>query len=384
MKTKMKILSLFLILFMCTGIQTPKAVAQGGYVSYQVFYDDLSPYGTWVDVTDYGYVWVPDVAPGFTPYGTNGYWVYTDMGWTWVSNYPWGWAPFHYGRWYQDPFYGPIWIPGNEWGPGWVDWRQSNGYYGWAPMGPNGYYNDSPWLFVRNRDFGRTNIYNYYVDNSTNVTIINNSTVINNYRVDKSTNIRYNGGPDKGDVEKHGGRKVSQYTVTDNGSHGQKLGNNQLQTYRPQVQKNNSDGQKAAPSKVVKQQDMKSHDQKSATTPSKNANSSVKQQQNKQQPAQAKPTQQQNKQQPAQAKPTQQNKQQPAQAKPAQQQNKQQPAQAKPTQQQNKQQPAQTKPAQQQNKQQPAQTKPTQQQNKQQPARAKQSKSTQNKGGRTH
>ena len=105
-------------------------------LAIQVFYDDLSPYGTWVDNPNYGYVWLPDVDAGFTPYATNGYWVFTDEGWTWVSNYPWGWAPFHYGRWYTDAIYGPIWIPDNEWGPGWVSWRRSEDYYGWAPMGP--------------------------------------------------------------------------------------------------------------------------------------------------------------------------------------------------------------------------------------------------------
>ena len=123
MKTYIKIIVLVFALFMGTCIVQQKASAQGGSVSFQVFYDDLSPYGTWVESPDYGYVWIPDAGPGFTPYATNGYWVYTNMGWTWVSNYPWGWAPFHYGRWYTDPYYGPIWVPDNEWGPGWVTWR---------------------------------------------------------------------------------------------------------------------------------------------------------------------------------------------------------------------------------------------------------------------
>src|SRR5665213_1919979 len=65
----------------------------------QVFYDELSPYGQWIDYPDYGYVWQPNVDQDFRPYDTNGYWVYSDYGWTWVSNYSWGWAPFHYGNW---------------------------------------------------------------------------------------------------------------------------------------------------------------------------------------------------------------------------------------------------------------------------------------------
>src|SRR5882757_4050122 len=69
-------------------------------VSFQVFYDQLSPYGNWVNYPDYGYVWVPEAGSGFRPYGTNGHWVYSDEGWTWVSRYEWGWAPFHYGNWF--------------------------------------------------------------------------------------------------------------------------------------------------------------------------------------------------------------------------------------------------------------------------------------------
>jgi len=74
------------------------AKAQGS-VSLQVFYDELQPYGTWIDHGRYGYVWMPNEGSDFVPYGSNGYWVQTGYGNTWVSNYSWGWAPFHYGRW---------------------------------------------------------------------------------------------------------------------------------------------------------------------------------------------------------------------------------------------------------------------------------------------
>src|SRR5665647_1119392 len=102
MKNKILFISLLLMFNISTCLTIQKASAQVS-VSFQVFYDELSPYGYWVDNPDYGYVWVPNVAPGFTPYGSNGYWVFTNEGWTWVSNYPWGWAPFHYGRWFYDP-----------------------------------------------------------------------------------------------------------------------------------------------------------------------------------------------------------------------------------------------------------------------------------------
>jgi hypothetical protein len=106
MKAAYKIFILFIIVNTGISFVPEKASAQAS-VSFQLFYDDLSPYGYWVDNPNYGYVWVPNVSPGFSPYGTNGHWVFTDYGWTWVSDYAWGWAPFHYGRWYSDPMYGP-------------------------------------------------------------------------------------------------------------------------------------------------------------------------------------------------------------------------------------------------------------------------------------
>jgi hypothetical protein len=276
MKTKIKIISLFLILNIGTWITSQKAYAQVS-VSFQVFYDELSPYGYWVDYPAYGYVWVPNVAPGFTPYATNGYWVFTDAGWTWVSNYPWGWAPFHYGRWYSDPMYGPMWVPDNEWGPGWVTWRRSEGYYGWAPMGPGSGYNvpNDGWRFVRDRDFGRRDINNYYVNSSGNTTIINNSTVINN---DK--------GPERTEVEKHVGKTITPIAIKESSKPSQNLSNDQLQIYRPQVQKNSSTGTKPAPSKVTSLKELKPATERNAETPPQKANQPAKQPQ----PQQANPS----------------------------------------------------------------------------------------------
>src|SRR5579871_6295154 len=84
----------------------PPAMEEPPTVTYQTFYDELSPYGQWIDYPEYGYVWMPNVGPGFKPYATNGQWVYTEDGWTWSSGYNWGWAAFHYGRWFMDPMDG--------------------------------------------------------------------------------------------------------------------------------------------------------------------------------------------------------------------------------------------------------------------------------------
>jgi hypothetical protein len=136
MNSRTKFFAILTILTIASVISTKQASAQYASVSFQVFYDQLSPYGQWVDDVNYGYIWLPDAGPDFVPYSSAGHWVFTDFGWTWVSDYDWGWAPFHYGRWDYDEYYGWFWVPGNEWGPAWVVWRRSDHYYGWSPMRP--------------------------------------------------------------------------------------------------------------------------------------------------------------------------------------------------------------------------------------------------------
>jgi hypothetical protein len=101
------------------------------------FYDQLDSYGDWVWHPRFGYVWLPqNVSENWRPY-TVGHWVYTDeYGWYWDSHEPFAWAVYHYGRWGYDPDYGWFWVPGNTWAPAWVEWRYSDRYVGWAPVGP--------------------------------------------------------------------------------------------------------------------------------------------------------------------------------------------------------------------------------------------------------
>jgi hypothetical protein len=104
-------------------------------VSIGGFYDELTPYGRWVDCS-YGQCWVPArVAADWQPY-SNGQWIYTEYGWTWVSSDPWGGNPYHYGTWASIPGYGWSWVPGTVWAPAWVTWSYSNNYVGWAPLPP--------------------------------------------------------------------------------------------------------------------------------------------------------------------------------------------------------------------------------------------------------
>src|SRR5690606_36433667 len=108
-------------------------------ININYFENALAPYGTWIDVADYGRCWQPTVVlinRSWRPYADRGRWVYTSHGWYWQSDYSWGWAPFHYGRWHQDRRHGWVWVPGSTWGPAWVSWRYTDDYCGWAPLPP--------------------------------------------------------------------------------------------------------------------------------------------------------------------------------------------------------------------------------------------------------
>jgi hypothetical protein len=263
----LKFLALFVALNTGAWIMPQVASGQQVSASYQLFYDELSPYGTWVDYPNYGYVWIPDRDPGFSPYETAGHWIFTEDGWTWISDYPWGWAAFHYGRWDYDNYYGWFWVPDNVWGPAWVSWRRSPGYFGWAPLRPgisvsvsfgSGYHEQNDrWIFVRDRDIMRPDIGRHYVNRTNNVTIINNSTVIVNSRRDDTRNATYVMGPGRDDVQKVTHATVNSVAIRDNSQPGHRLSNNELQIYRPQVQQRNGNGQVPAPSKVMKLNDVK-------------------------------------------------------------------------------------------------------------------------------
>jgi hypothetical protein len=134
--TKLSITTLFLAA-LATGFSAQPARAQVQVnISIGGFYDELEPYGRWVDCR-YGDCWVPArVSRGWQPY-SNGEWVYTEYGWTWVSYDPWGDNPYHYGTWVYTSRYGWAWIPGTVWAPAWVTWTYSNNYVGWAPLPPS-------------------------------------------------------------------------------------------------------------------------------------------------------------------------------------------------------------------------------------------------------
>ena len=282
MKSKIKTLAVLIALIVFSVIFAKKTAAQPTNVSFQVFYDQLSPYGQWVDNPNYGYVWIPDAGSDFVPYSTRGHWILTDFGFAWVSDYNWGWAPFHYGRWDYDNYYGWFWVPDNEWGPAWVSWRRANGYYGWAPMGPGISINVSfgrdynsrndHWIFVRDRYINRSDINRYYVNRIDHDRIIRNSTVINNTYFDSRRNTRYVSGPTREDVQKVTGRRVNPVAIQENDRPGQDMRNGQLHIYRPEVIRNNDREQRPAPANITNIKDVKQPSERNATNQPRNVN----------------------------------------------------------------------------------------------------------------
>lgn len=198
-------------------------------VSFSFFYDELAPYGNWVDVDGYGYCFQPTVASGWRPYYDGG-WVYTDDGWCWNTTEPWGWATYHYGRWANVRGCGWVWVPGYEWAPAWVSWRTSSNYIGWAPLPPEArwggggirfgvsfgfdigpsYYN-----FCSPRYFGYSNVGRYCAPWRNNVNIIEQTTNITNITnvVNNNTTIIRSGGPNYDFVRKNSDRPIQRAQI---------------------------------------------------------------------------------------------------------------------------------------------------------------------------
>ncbi len=239
------------LILLLTGINQ-KVFAQDEDISLQTFYDELSPYGTWIQDPQYGYVWRPDVDQSeFRPYYTNGRWAMTEYGNTWVSSYDWGWAPFHYGRWVTDRYNQWLWIPDTTWGPAWVNWRSGAGQYGWAPLGPSisiGFNIPSFWwVFVP-----QTRI---YVDrfpryrSYRNPRYISNTVIINNVYV--NNRATYYTGPRRDEIRNVIHRDVPVYNINRLSRPGRSgITNNTVNIYNPRPVRG-ADNRNAAPRNVV-------------------------------------------------------------------------------------------------------------------------------------
>jgi len=258
MKTLFKFPAVMLGLFLLLTGTAQSAKAQYDDVSLQTFYDELSPYGTWINDPEYGYVWRPDVDQAeFRPYYTNGRWAMTEYGNTWVSNYDWGWAPFHYGRWMYNRYNNWVWLPDTTWGPAWVDWRSGGGHYGWAPMGPSININinigrryvmpDFCWNFIPERHIYYNSYPRYY--SGRNRVYIQNTVIINNTYV--RNNRTYYTGPRADDIRRATNQNVTIYNVSrTNTRGGNRIENNRVNVYAPRPTRG-SDNAKAAPRQAV-------------------------------------------------------------------------------------------------------------------------------------
>ncbi len=191
-----------------TTVAPPPTSSDAAY-----FYDALSPYGSWIYLSNYGWCWQPTVAVAvgdWRPYSDRGRWYWSDAGWYWNSDYSWGWAAFHYGRWYRHPGCGWVWTPGRVWAPSWVSWRYSPGYCGWAPLPPEAHFvsgfgftyygrhasigfefglSDYHYSFVSIGNFCDYSPHRYYVPRSNVRNVYRNTTVVNNYIVGNNNTV---------------------------------------------------------------------------------------------------------------------------------------------------------------------------------------------------
>jgi len=237
---KTKAIMFLFVLLLVQPVSRCAAQYDEDYISYDDFYQGLAPYGQWIEDPQFGYVWSPGEDNNFRPYYTNGHWLMTEYGNTWISEYPWGWACFHYGRWTYDEYYGWLWIPGNYWGPAWVSWRVGEGFYGWAPLGPdyrpgtaiNEYRCPGDWwVFIPPRYIYSDHYYQYWNGPRDNNKIIKNSRIIIN--TFENGNYTYFTGPRAAEVRQITGNPVQVFRIHNSKNQNTRVHNDEVRMYRP-------------------------------------------------------------------------------------------------------------------------------------------------------
>ncbi len=228
-------------------LRADASLSIGMSLNFDSCYNELSPYGTWYESPEFGWVWTPGgIGPGWGPY-VNGNWACTSSGWMWQSSYPWGWMTYHYGRWARHPSLGWCWVPGYEWAPSWVTWYTYGNYVGWAPIAPCGFgvsytVYPSDWCFVSFNYFLSPMVWSYYVASAFICpAVCAPYVVMNNYYFFGNQYYFAGGrrcdwyGPGVPMVERHINRRITPYvlaTTTDRSRNGA-IARNQLEVYRP-------------------------------------------------------------------------------------------------------------------------------------------------------
>jgi hypothetical protein len=225
------------------GVGVPQAY--GADLDIGFCYDYLSPFGAWINLDPWGYVWCPsEMAYGWRPYD-EGYWLWTDFGWDWMSDFEWGWIPFHYGRWGWDDGLGWFWVPGSVWGPAWVTWRWNDLYCGWAPIPPGIEFRAGMdfaalgrripgrfWVFVGGPHFLDRDIHRYVLPYERNTTIIPRTTLSDrfSFRGDRFVND----GVSLDVIRRLTGRQVPSYRLQDVNRPGLlRVSGSEVRMYRP-------------------------------------------------------------------------------------------------------------------------------------------------------
>ena len=144
------------------------SAAQAAPSQLEQFQTVLARHGSFQAHARYGEVWVPSqtTAPvGWHPYPPC-HWVHTkDLGWYFDDKSEWGRIVHHFGRWAHDANLGWVWVGAEEFSPGWVVWRTSEAWVGWAPLPPEQdvkeisattFNTDKHWIFMDTKTFGTT------------------------------------------------------------------------------------------------------------------------------------------------------------------------------------------------------------------------------------
>ncbi len=225
-----RIIIISIILFLGLAYETSSAQPYDTqpYTNYggtELFYSQLAPYGTWIQLDNGLVVWRPlNLQPGWAPY-KYGYWIWTNDGWYWHSDDPFGYIVFHYGRWYYDNYYGWLWVPDDVWAPAWVQWRYDNDYIGWAPLPPYASFSinfgvrfsmsfNTPyyhWHFLRYRYMCNPYAYNYYVPDRTRYRLYSITKYRTNYGYSNGRVI--NRGVDVDFIRKKSGARITEHSI---------------------------------------------------------------------------------------------------------------------------------------------------------------------------